>query len=155
MLEPFFFKQPIYHIATQLHIPTHTRCHKATYTTLSHSNTFLYINVYSVITQLHIPRCHTTSHCHTVIHTLLSHSYTYYGTTHSYTYNVATHATTHYAIANIHLPGSATRPQVTQFMTVKWIIYVSNTSNTLQLLPDFILSGKYSINSVKVEKSNV
>ena len=62
--------------ATQLHIPTHTRCHKATYTTLSHSNTFLYINVYSVITQLHIPHCHTTSHCHTVIHTLLSHSYT-------------------------------------------------------------------------------
>ena len=140
MLEPFFFKQPIYHIATQLHIPTHTCCHKATYTTLSHSNTFLYINVYSVITQLHIPRCHTTSHSYTnhiatqlyihCYHTA-THCYTYYGTTHSYTYNVATHATTHYAIANIHLPGSATRPQVTQFMTVKWIIYVSNTSNTL------------------------
>ena len=114
------------------------------YIPLSHSYTFHTATQLHIATQLYIHCYHTATHC-----------YTYYGTTHSYTYNVATHATTHYAIANIHLPGSATRPQVTQFMTVKWIIYVSNTSNTLQLLPDFILSGEYSINSVKVEKSNV
>lgn len=121
----------IYRIATQLHIPTHIpllqSCTFLHIHVLSKSsNTLLYKNVYSLVAQLqmphnftflHIPHSYTytvITQLHISTHIPISHCYTYYGygTTYSYTCNVATHATTHYAIANIHLPGSATCCQV-------------------------------------------
>ena len=61
-------------------------CHKATYTMLSHNNTFLYINVYSIVVQLHMPCCHTTSHSYTYHIATQLYIHCYHTTTHFYTY---------------------------------------------------------------------